>query len=278
VPETVNEPGTGFVSLTTDFGAAYTSICAGVIYRAAPQARVLVLSDEVPKYAIVAGAMLLRQALPYFPVGIHVGIVDPGVGTPRRPIVLVTGRGDLLIGPDNGLLRPAADRLDGLRAAYLLENPDYRLSEVSTTFHGRDIFAPAAGHLASGVPVTALGPPVDPGSLRDCDIPNPLVGEGVLTISVLYVDEFGSAILSGEERHLRAAFGPIDYGTGLALTWDGGLNRVPLTYQKTFGSVPVGEPLLFRDSSGWLGVAVNQGSAAEQFGIGTAAMVTLSQR
>jgi S-adenosylmethionine hydrolase len=272
----VTGPRTGFVSLTTDFGAAYTSICAGVIYRTAPGARVLVLSDEVPKYAILAGAMLLRQALPYFPVGIHVGIVDPGVGTPRRPVALVTRRGDVLVGPDNGLLRPAAERLGGLVFAYLLENPDYRLPEVSTTFHGRDIFAPAAGHLATGVPVSALGPALDPGSLRDCDIPAPTVGDGVLTVSVLYVDEFGSVILSGEERHLRGAFGPVGYGTELVLTWDDGLNRIPLTYQETFGAVPVGEPLLFRDSSGWLGVAVNQGSAAERFGIRAAATVTVT--
>jgi hypothetical protein len=273
----VDPARTGFVSFTTDFGAAYTSICVGVVYRIAPRATVLVLSDEVPKYGILAGAMLLRQALPYFPVGIHVGIVDPGVGTPRRPVALVTGRGDVLVGPDNGLLPAATERLGGLRGVYLLENLDYRLPEVSATFHGRDVFAPAAGHLAGGVPVTALGPPVDPASLREHDVPAPQVGDGTLTLSVLYVDEFGSVILAGEDRHLRKAFGPIGYGTGLVLTWDGGLNRVPLTYQETFGSVAVGEPLLFQDSSGWLGVAVNQGSAADRFGIGAAATVTLTR-
>jgi S-adenosylmethionine hydrolase len=97
-----------FVSLTTDFGAAYTAVCAGVVYRIAPSANVLVLSDEVTPYAIVEGAMLLQQALPYLPVGVHVGVVDPGVGTPRLPVALVTGRGDVLIGPDNGLLLLAA--------------------------------------------------------------------------------------------------------------------------------------------------------------------------
>lgn len=107
------------------------------------------------------------------------------------------------------------------------------------------------------------------------DIPTPGISDGILTLSVLYVDEFGSLILSGEDRHLRQAFGAIRYGARLVLTWDGALNRVPLTYQKTFGAVPVGEPLLFRDSSDWLGVAVNQGSAAARFGIGAAATVTL---
>ncbi len=271
----VDATRTGFVSFTTDFGAAYTSICVGVVYRIAPNATVLVVSDEVAKYAILPGAMLMRQALPYLPVGIHVGIVDPGVGTPRRPVALVTGRGDVLIGPDNGLLPPTAERLGGLRAAYLLESSEHRLPEVSATFHGRDVFAPAAGHLVSGVPVTDLGRAVDPESLIGLDIPTPGISDGILTLSVLYVDEFGSLILSGEDRHLRQAFGAIRYGARLVLTWDGALNRVPLTYQKTFGAVPVGEPLLFRDSSDWLGVAVNQGSAAARFGIGAAATVTL---
>lgn len=271
-------PDTGFVSFTTDFGAAYTSICAGVVYRIAPRATVLVVSDEVPKYAILAGAMLLRQALPYLPVGVHVGIVDPGVGTPRRPVALVTARGDVLIGPDNGLLPPAAAQLGGARAGYLLESPDHRLPEVSATFHGRDIFAPAAGHLARGAPVTALGPAIDLGSLRACEVPAPRFTDGALALSVLYVDEFGSVILSGEERHLRQAFGPIGYGTVLSLSWvtpDHEQVRVAAPYQETYGSVPPGQPLVFRDSSGWLGFAVNQGSAADQYRIGMAATVTM---
>lgn len=102
----------------------------------------LVLSDEITPFDVREGAMLLRQALPYFPVGVHVGIVDPGVGTPRLPLAIETGRGDVLVGPDNGLLVPAAGRLGGVVRAHALENPAYRLPEVSASFHGRDVFSP----------------------------------------------------------------------------------------------------------------------------------------
>ena len=134
-----------FVSLATDFGAAYTAICAGVVHTIAPDANVLVLSDEITPYGVREGAMLLRQALPYLPLGVHVGIVDPGVGTSRRPVAIATGRGDVLVGPDNGLLVPAAEALGGVVGAHVLENPEYRLPSVSASFHGRDVFSPAAG-------------------------------------------------------------------------------------------------------------------------------------
>ncbi|MGH3740656.1 MAG: SAM hydrolase/SAM-dependent halogenase family protein, partial [Micromonosporaceae bacterium] len=261
------------------FGAAYTSICVGVIYTIAPGANVLVLSDEVPKYATRQGAMLLRQALPYLPRGVHVGIVDPGVGTSRRPIALVTQRGDVLVGPDNGLLLPAAKQLGGLRRAYQLTNPAFRLPKVSATFHGRDIFAPAAGHLVRGVPVADLGPQIDPESLTPLPLPPPHIGDGSLTLSVLYVDEFGSLVLSADHDDLHAAFGSLAYGTPLVASWagvDGGSTQVQLRYQETFGSVAPGEKLLYGDSSGWLGIAVNQGSAATALGLRDGAALTLT--
>jgi S-adenosylmethionine hydrolase len=259
-----------FVSLTTDFGAAYSSICAGVIYSIAPEANVLVLSDEVTEYAIGEGAMLLRQALPYLPVGVHVGIVDPGVGTPRHPIAIGTGRGDVLIGPDNGLLVPAADRLGGGVRAHRLENPAYRLPAVSTTFHGRDIFAPAAAHAALGVDIAEFGPAIEP---LPFDLPGATATEGALVAPVLYVDEFGSLILAAERGDLETALGPLVFGTRLEAGWDTG--SVALPFEETFGKVPQGEALLWVDSSGWLGIAVNQGSAARRFGLTDTGTVTI---
>jgi S-adenosyl-L-methionine hydrolase (adenosine-forming) len=264
-----------FVSFTTDFGAAYTAMCAGVVYTIAPDANVLVLSDEVTKYSIIEGAMLLRQALPYLPVGVHVGIVDPGVGTRRHPVAMATGRGDVLIGPDNGLLTPAAETLGGLVRAHRLANPDYRLASVSATFHGRDLFAPAAGHVAAGVDLAGLGPVID--TPVPLEPPAPVIGPGTLTVSVLYRDDFGSLILSGETSDLRAALGPVTCGTALELSWTGpdGPRVLRLTYEETFGSVPFGEPLLFTDSSGWLGLAINQGSAESRFGLATNHLITV---
>ncbi|MCW2916879.1 MAG: hypothetical protein JWN52_4947 [Actinomycetia bacterium] len=264
-----------FVSFTTDFGAAYTATCAGVVYTIASDANVLVLSDEVTKYSIVEGAMLLRQSLPYLPVGVHVGIVDPGVGTRRLPVAVATGRGDVLIGPDNGLLVPAAEMLGGILRAHRLENPAYRLPAVSATFHGRDLFAPAAAHVAAGVDIADLGPAVD--TLLPLELPAPVIGSGALTVTVLYPDDFGSLILSGVAADLRAALGPVPHGTPLELIWTGadGPQATRLPYEETFGKVPFGEPLLFTDSSGWLGLAINQGSAAARFGLTTNHLITV---
>ena len=140
------------IGLLTDFGARDPSgaICEGVILGICPEATVIHISHEVTKYAIRDGALMLWCALPYLPVGIHMAVVDPGVGTARRPVALVTRRGDVLVGPDNGLLRPGAERLGGVVAAHELTSEAHRLHPVSTSFHGRDIFAPAAGHLAAG--------------------------------------------------------------------------------------------------------------------------------
>ncbi|WP_329519843.1 SAM hydrolase/SAM-dependent halogenase family protein [Spirillospora sp. NBC_01491] len=255
-------PDRPFVSLATDFGAAYTAVCAGVVYTIEAAANLLVLSDEITPYKVREGAMLLRDALPYLPVGVHIGIVDPGVGTSRAPIGIATGRGDVLVGPDNGLLVPAAHRLGGVVRAHRLDDPAYRLATVSTTFHGRDVFAPAAAHLARGADLAAFGAPIDPVPL---DVPEPTTEGGGLTAAVLYSDRFGSLILYADRAHLTAALGPVGYGTDLTVTWDGGTVRVP--FAETFGSVGPGEPLLWVDSSGRLGLAVNRGSAAERFGL-----------
>ncbi|MFI0368551.1 S-adenosyl-l-methionine hydroxide adenosyltransferase family protein [Actinomadura sp. 1N219] len=261
-----------FVSLATDFGAAYTGICAGVVHSIAPAATVLVLSDEITPYAVAEGAMLLRQALPYLPVGVHAGIVDPGVGTRRLPVAIETGRGDVLVGPDNGLLVPAAEALGGVVRARVLENPAYRLpGGVSASFHGRDVFSPAAAHLAAGVDLAEFGAPAEPLPL---DVQAPVVAAGELTALILYTDRFGSLVLNAGPDDLRAAFGPLEHGTPLELAWpDGGFERV--TFEETFGGVAPGEPLVWVDSSGLLGLAVNRGSAADRFGLREPGAVTL---
>jgi hypothetical protein len=144
-----------FVSLLTDFGARDPSaaICRAVVLGIAPDALVVDVSHEVTKYRIDEGALLLWSALPYLPLGAHVAVVDPGVGTERLAIAVETVRGDVLVGPDNGVLWPGAERLGGITRAHVISNPMYRLPVVSSSFHGRDIFSPAAAHLALGVPV-----------------------------------------------------------------------------------------------------------------------------
>src|SRR5690349_6007049 len=155
------------ISFLTDFGAeSAPAVCRAVMWGIAPDARILDLSHSVRKYAIRDGAFLLSRMAGYLPVGTHVAVVDPGVGTPRRPIAIRTGRGDVLVGPDNGLLIPAAHVLGGVAAAHEIANADLFLSKVSSTFHGRDIFSPVGAHLANGLPIAEVGPEVDVPTLR----------------------------------------------------------------------------------------------------------------
>ncbi len=270
------------ISLTTDFGERDPSpaICRGVILGIAPDARLVDVSHEVAKFAILDGALLLWAALPYLPVGVHVAVVDPGVGTSRLPIAIRVARGDVLVGPDNGLLLPAAERLGGGLAAHVLENRDYQLPAVSTSFHGRDVFAPAGAHLALGVPLEAFGPALDLASLVRLDLPAPQALDDTLATSVIYVDTFGNVKLAGERRDLEAVLGPLAPGDPLRVAPparepsldDDRLRLRPaeaarLTWQLTFGAVPAGDPLLYEDSYGRLCVAVHQGDASVRLGL-----------
>src|ERR671936_426176 len=139
------------------------------------------------------------------PEGVHLAVIDPGVGGHRRPLALRTGDGRFLVGPDNGLLLPAASSLGGIAAAHELANPDYALDTVSRTFPGRDLFSPAAAHLARGVPIDELGPPVDPQALVRLDVPEPEVGQHRIRASVLYVYHFGNMQLNLTREHLEEA-------------------------------------------------------------------------
>src|SRR5690348_16679845 len=152
-----------FISFTSDFSLRDDSVgtVKGVIWRIAPHAVIADILHAVPDFDVVRGALCLANTLPYMPVGVHLAVVDPGVGTARRPVVLTTGRGDHMVGPDNGLLLWGAAALDGVRSAHLLANDAYMLSPRSATFHGRDIFGPAAAHLAMGVEPARFGPAVD---------------------------------------------------------------------------------------------------------------------
>jgi len=210
------------ISLLTDFGARDPSaaICEGVILGICPDATVIHISDEVTKYAVRDGALMLWCALPYFPVGIHVAVVDPGVGTARRPVALVTARGDVLVGPDNGLLLPAVRRLGGVTAAHELTSRAHRLHPVSSSFHGRDIFAPAAAHLANGVSVSDLGPGLDPATVVDLVIPEATPIAQGLASTVVYVDTFGNCKLAGMRRELEDVVGPMRPGRAVRLQAD----------------------------------------------------------
>jgi S-adenosylmethionine hydrolase len=250
------------ISFLTDFGLRDPSaaIMHGVVLDIVPDARIVDISHEVRKFAIRDGALLLWCALPYLPIGFHVAVVDPGVGTARLPIAIATGRGDVIIGPDNGLLVAAANRLGGIRAVHVLEAEAYRLPVVSTSFHGRDIFAPAAAHLGRGIGIAELGRAIDASALAPSPIADAQVADGELRSSVVYVDTFGNVKLAGLRGDLEAAIGVL--GAGDALTLAIGDRRIETSWQATFGDVARGETLVYEDSYGRICLAASQASAA----------------
>src|SRR5919205_3248790 len=168
-----------FVSFLSDFGLQddFVGTCHGVIKGLAPAAQIIDVTHGIEPQQVLQGALVLANTLPYMPVGVHLAVVDPGVGGPRRPLALRERDGRLYVGPDNGLLLPAVERFGGVVAAHELANPAYALDSVSRTFHGRDLFSPAAAHLALGVALEELGPPIDPEALAPLDLPEPEVGQ-----------------------------------------------------------------------------------------------------
>jgi S-adenosylmethionine hydrolase len=241
-----------------------------VILTIARDAQIVDIGHNVRKYAIRDGAFLLWCAVPYFPRAVHVAVVDPGVGTDRLPIAIKTARGDVLVGPDNGLLIPAARRLGGIEAAHRLENREYMLPVTTSTFHGRDIFAPVGAHLALGVPIDSVGDRIDPDRLVDLRFPEPTVGSGQLDTAVLFIDSFGNVRLGGEPADLEAAIGALYPGRAVALEIDdgqGGLIREATSWEVTFGRVPLGASLLYQDSFGLVSLADNQGNIAQRLGL-----------
>ena len=249
------------ITLLTDFGAGdgYVGVMKGVILGIAPDVRIVDLSHEVGAQDIAAGAFILKRAYRYFPPdAIHVAVVDPGVGSARRGILLVTEHGRF-VGPDNGLFTyPLADA--AAPAAYELREPAYRLLAVSRTFHGRDIFAPAAAHLARGATPASFGPPIPPESLVRLPHPTPEMTQGVAWGHIIYIDHFGNAI-SDISAAMVAALGATRQVqvecAGIRLT------GVAATYAE--GAMDA--PLALITSDGLLEIAVRNGNAARRLGV-----------
>lgn len=253
--------GYGWVSFTTDYGLddGFVAACKGVIGTIAPDVRVLDVTHTVPPQDIRRAAAVLAQTVPYLPPAVHLAVVDPGVGTTRRGVVVVAPDG-VLVGPDNGLLLPSADALGGALAAYELTEARYWLPSVSPTFHGRDVFAPVVAHLARGVSPDALGSGVDVPSLVRLPPPRTHVEQGRLETEVLAVDRFGNVQLAATAADL-AGFDPA-LGTGGRVQVLVGTVAVEAALGTTFGDVSPGDVVVYVDSAGLVSVAVNGASAA----------------
>ena len=253
-----------FVTFLSDFGLRddFVGTCHGVIKRIAPQAQIIDITHGIPPRQVLQGALVLANTTPYMPDGVHLAVVDPGVGTSRRPVAIRSGNGRLLVGPDNGLLVPAAERLGGIDAVHELANAEYALDTVSRTFHGRDLFAPAAAHLASGVAIDELGPPLAADALARLDIPAPEVGENRIRATVLYIDRFGNVQLNLTREHMQQA----EVTTGTTVELELGLERYFAVAARTFADARGGDVILYEDSYRNIALAISGGNAAELFG------------
>jgi S-adenosylmethionine hydrolase len=249
------------VTFLTDFGLEddFVGTCHGVIAGIAPDARVIDITHGVRPGHVLQAALMLANVLPYMPVGVHLAVVDPGVGGSRRAIALRDGAGRLHVGPDNGLLLPAADRFGGVERAHELASAEHSLQPVSRTFHGRDLFSPAAAHLALGVALEELGPPLDPDSLVRIDVPRPEIGQTRIRATALAVDRFGNVALNLTRDDLEQA--ELAPGTRVEILCRG--DRYFAVFARTFADAARGELILYEDSYRNIAVAVSRGSAAE---------------
>lgn len=252
------------ITFLSDFGYGdeFAGVCRAVITRMAPEALITDLTHGIGAQDVVHGAIALANALPYTEPGIHLAIVDPGVGTTRRAIAArVAGEDRVLVGPDNGLLSLVASDFGGFTEAVDISDSAYALPSRSTTFEGRDLFSPVTAYLAGNAPLTAVGTEIPVESIAFLRLPEPVVIENRITAQVLYADGFGNLalnLIAGD------AAGNLLRPGGRVLVETGRRSfRAP--FVNAFAEVDPGTPLIHHDSSGRLAIAVNFGNAADQF-------------
>jgi S-adenosyl-L-methionine hydrolase (adenosine-forming) len=249
----------------TDFGTANdaVAICKAVMLSIAPAARILDITHQVTPFSIEEGARFLEAVSPYYPAGtVFVTVVDPGVGTSRKAVIVKSKKGQYFVLPDNGLITPVIDR-DGLQSAREITNPNWMIqSAISSTFHGRDIFSPAGAHLAAGWDFFLVGPEV-PQLVRLTPKTSATTDKGIVGDIIGLDDPFGSLItdIPGDE------FRKLGYNLGDKIRIEINKKPVILPYVKTFMDVPVGDTLLFIDSRDRVSIAVNQGNYSKKFNL-----------
>jgi S-adenosylmethionine hydrolase len=254
------------ITFLSDYGLAdeFVGVVHGVIAAICPDARVIDLGHGVPRQDVAAGAAMLVRSLPYAPPGVHLAVVDPEVGARRRAIALRTAEEDrLLVGPDNGLLVPAAERFGGIAEVVEISASSWRLEPVSATFHGRDVFAPVAARLACGDPLASAGTPLAPAELVRAERTQPRHEPGALIAHVVATDTYGNAVLDAAHGDLVRR----GLRLGDAVSARVGSRRIRGVVARTFSDVAPGALLLYEDAAGALALAVNGGDAAALLGV-----------
>jgi hypothetical protein len=254
------------ITFLSDYGYEddFVGVCHGVIASICPEARVIDVTHGLPRHDVLAGAIVLRNVLPYMPAGVHVAVVDPGVGGERRAVAVRLADGRVLVGPDNGLLSLAASSGQRIAGAADIGRSPFRLEPVSATFHGRDIFAPVAAHLAAGASLADAGAPLDPAELVTLCVPCPERDGDDLVAHVIYIDHFGNLQLDiGRDDLAR-----LGLSRGDPLSLSAGDRNVTAHLADTFADVPTGEPLVYEDAYRTIAIAVRGGDAAERLNLG----------
>ncbi len=249
------------ISFLSDYGDEdeFAGVCRAVIRQIAPDAPLIDITHGIGRQGIRHGALALANALPYTPPGVHLAVVDPGVGTDRRPVVVTTmEEGRFLVGPDNGLLAPAIERFGGAARAIDISRSPFRLEPVSATFHGRDLFAPVAAHIALGARLDEAGEKFEPSELTTLELPSAEVRDGEVVAHALHADRFGNVTLDLSADQL--AGGPLSAGGRVEVRAPDG--RFEARWVTTFADVGAGDVLLYEDSSRSMALSVNGGSAA----------------
>lgn len=257
--------GDPVITFLSDYGHEddFVGVCHGVMASICPSARVIDITHGLRRHDVLGGAIVLRNALPYMPAGVHLAVVDPDVGGERRAVALRRADGRFLVGPDNGLLSLAAASGGGTVEAADIGRSPFRLTPLSATFHGRDVFAPVAAQLAAGASLTEAGTPLDPAQLVAVTMPLPGRDREALVAHVIYIDHFGNAQL--DIRHEDLADSGLKPGRRLALGSGSGIAIAQ--FASTFADVEAGELLLYEDAYRTFAVAVRGGDAATRLGL-----------
>jgi S-adenosyl-L-methionine hydrolase (adenosine-forming) len=253
------------VSLLTDYGHEdeFVGVLHGVIRSIAPAIPIIDVTHGILRHDVREGAVVLRNALPYLPAGVHVAVVDPQVGTERRAVAVRTGDGRILVGPDNGLLSLAWERTGGALEAVDVSRSPFRLEPVSATFHGRDVFAPVAARLAAGAELLEAGDSLDPAELVAPSLPQPRVEGSEATAHAILVDRYGNVSLNlGHAELLQLG---LTIGSRVLVEVRGHPSEARVV--QTFADVAEGELLLYEDAWGSLALAVNRGDASAELGL-----------
>ncbi|MBI2657429.1 SAM-dependent chlorinase/fluorinase [Candidatus Woesearchaeota archaeon] len=252
------------ISLTSDFGVQTqgVGIMEAVALQINPEAKVIHLMHGLPDFNLHCAARTM-EAVTYMPIGFHVCVVDPGVGTKRKPIIIETGRGDFLIGPDNGVLIPATRFLGGIKKAVEITNEKYMRKPVSPVFHGRDIFTPAAAYLSKGIKINGFGKEISPKNLARAPYEEAKAEGNKINAKVISINKFGSIHLN--ITHAEWDKFNIKLNSFVALNL--GNKSLNLPHSATFGDVANGEPLIFKDDYGKMEIALNMGNFSKKYSV-----------